>query len=193
MSRIMDIMDVDVEPLESQAYRRSKAAAQQQTSLPPIAPPSRTPSPHVEDYGDEGDDDNNGDDINNSNRKGKTPIRRRRSNRVSKPPSQSTVVRPSSARRRSSAVGEAMDSYALQAGASNQASTSGSPQRIFRGPEQLTDMPIKYTPVTGRISRARKGVPVHTCEICRPVKVFPPTHYTGYCSPRYRLLLEQNT
>jgi hypothetical protein len=29
-----------------------------------------------------------------------------------------------------------------------------------------------YTPVTGRISRAKKGVPIHTCDICRPVKVW---------------------
>jgi hypothetical protein len=34
------------------------------------------------------------------------------------------------------------------------------------------DLPVKYTPVTGRISRAKKGVPVHTCDICRPVKVY---------------------
>jgi hypothetical protein len=34
-----------------------------------------------------------------------------------------------------------------------------------------SDMPVKYTPITGRVSRARKGVPVHICEICRPPKV----------------------
>lgn len=31
--------------------------------------------------------------------------------------------------------------------------------------------PIKPTPIAGRVSRAKKGVP-HTCEVCRPPKVF---------------------
>jgi len=146
---------VDVEPLESQAYRRSKEAAQEQASRPSRAPSSATPSPPI--------DDSN---------KGKAPIRRRRSNRVSKPATQSTTPRPSTTRRRSSAGGDSMDfSLGFQAGGSNQASTSGSPQQSSRGSEPATEVPVKYTPVTGRISRAKKGVPVHTCEICRPVKV----------------------
>jgi hypothetical protein len=155
MSSLKDIMDVDVEPLESQAYRRSREAAQEQASRPPIALSSETPSPSID------DDDN----------KGKTPLKRRRSNRVSKPPSQPTAARQNSTRRRSSAAGEGMEPYGFQAGASNQASNSGSPQQSSRGSEPATDMPVKYTPVTGRISRAKKGVPVHTCDICRPVKV----------------------
>lgn len=35
--------------------------------------------------------------------------------------------------------------------------------------ETNSDFPIKYTPVTGRISRAKKGVKVHTCETCHKV------------------------
>lgn len=31
---------------------------------------------------------------------------------------------------------------------------------------------VKLTPITGRVSRAKKGVPVHTCEMCRPPKTF---------------------
>ncbi|KAH9223689.1 hypothetical protein DL95DRAFT_101710 [Leptodontidium sp. 2 PMI_412] len=156
MSSLKDIMDVDVEPFESQAYRRSREAAQQQASRPPIAPSTETSSPPV-------------DDINT----GKSTIKRRRSNRVSKPASQSTAARQSIARRRSSATGEAMDfTSGYQAGGSNQASGSGSPQQSSRGSEPAADMPVKYTPVTGRISRAKKGVPVHTCDICRPVKTF---------------------
>jgi len=34
------------------------------------------------------------------------------------------------------------------------------------------DAPIKYTPVTGRISRSKKGTPVYTCDTCRPMKTF---------------------
>ncbi|KAK5634592.1 hypothetical protein RRF57_010305 [Xylaria bambusicola] len=33
------------------------------------------------------------------------------------------------------------------------------------------EIPVKLTPITGRVSRAKKGVPVHTCEICKPPKV----------------------
>jgi hypothetical protein len=46
-------------------------------------------------------------------------------------------------------------------------------QQKSKGIEPLLKIrgPIRYTPVTGRISRAKKGVPVHTCNVCRPVKV----------------------
>ena len=33
------------------------------------------------------------------------------------------------------------------------------------------DPGLKYTPVTGRISRAEQGAPAHACDICKPVKV----------------------
>lgn len=56
-------------------------------------------------------------------------------------------------------------------GGSSQASKSGSPSRPSRGSEPAEGVPVKYTPITGRVSKAKKGVPVHTCDICRPVKV----------------------
>lgn len=31
---------------------------------------------------------------------------------------------------------------------------------------------VKLTPVTGRVSRAKKGMPVHICEMCHPPKTF---------------------
>ena len=34
-----------------------------------------------------------------------------------------------------------------------------------------SDLPLKLTPITRRVSRAKKGVPVHICDICRPPKV----------------------
>lgn len=158
MSSLKDIMDVDVEPLESQAYRRAKEAAyQQQASLPSTDRPSATPSPLL--------DDNIGT----------APLRRRRSNRISQPSSISSPARPSILpRRRSSTAGETMDyTQGYMAGGPNQPSTSGSPPNSSsRGSEAGSEVPVKYTPVTGRISRAKKGVPVHTCEICRPVKTF---------------------
>lgn len=53
-------------------------------------------------------------------------------------------------------------------GHGHSASYSGSPMRPF---VPAGEVPVKLTPITGRVSRARKGVPVHTCEICRPPKV----------------------
>ncbi|TGO07582.1 hypothetical protein BTUL_0264g00150 [Botrytis tulipae] len=151
MSSLKDIMDVDVEPLESQAYRR-KEAAQQQASRPSIDPSSQSPSPQLDDT------------------KGKLSMNHRRSNRVSKSSTQPTISRSNSSRRRSSGAGEAMDFSAYQGGASNQRSISGSPSQTSSrgGMEPMADIvPIKYTPVTGRISRAKKGIPVHTCDDCR--------------------------
>lgn len=154
MSSLKDIMDVDVEPLESQAYRR-KEAAQQQASRPSIDPSSQSSSPQLDDT------------------KGKSSINHRRSNRVSKPPTQPTLSRPSLTRRRSSGAGEAMDFSAYQGGGSTQGSLSGSPLQTSTrgGMEPMAEViPVKYTPVTGRISRAKKGIPVHTCDDCRKVR-----------------------
>ena len=33
------------------------------------------------------------------------------------------------------------------------------------------ELPMRLTPITGRVSRAKKGVPVHVCDICKPAKV----------------------
>jgi hypothetical protein len=48
---------------------------------------------------------------------------------------------------------------------------SNTPMRPMPVTPSGGDLPIKLTPITGRVSRAKKGVPVHTCEICRPAKV----------------------
>ena len=163
MSALKDIMDVDVEPLDSQAaYRRAKEASRLQVSHPPSDQPSASPSPLLD------DDDN----------KGKA-TKRCRSHRISNsgPPN---IIRP-----RSSAACEeevmdfnSGDQVGLGVGGSNPASISGSPQQSSRGSEQpILEMPVKYTPVTGRISRAKKGIAVHTCDICRPVKVSSIRHF----------------
>lgn len=45
---------------------------------------------------------------------------------------------------------------------------SGAPVRPF---VPAGDAPVKLTPITGRVSRAKKGLAVHICELCRPPKV----------------------
>ena len=76
-------------------------------------------------------------------------------------------------RRQSNTSTDSMDSHYGQGqiyGHGHSGSFSTTPMRPFV-PQQ--DVPVKLTPITGRVSRARKGVPVHTCEICRPPKVLP--------------------
>ncbi|KJZ78707.1 hypothetical protein HIM_02098 [Hirsutella minnesotensis 3608] len=45
----------------------------------------------------------------------------------------------------------------------------GTPMRSY---DAAGDAPVKLTPITGRVSRAKKGLAVHTCELCRPAKTF---------------------
>jgi hypothetical protein len=153
MSRLKDIMDVDVEPLESQAYRRSKETAQYVSGAfdDQLSP---TLSSSVEDNQE------------------KASMKRRRPNRVSKSTSHPASSRASAMQQLSNSAGEAMGFAAgYQAGPSDQASTPGSSyQSSSRGSEPTPDVPVKYTPVTGRISKAKKGVPIHTCDTCRPTK-----------------------
>lgn len=149
MTSIKDIMDVDVEPLDAQAYRRSREAAKL-----PVLPSSEIILPPI---------------VNTSTG---DILPRRRSNRTLRsaiyPPPQGEAIN----RRRSSATDDNMDySMGYQMGM-GEPSKSGSPSRSSRrGSENMDGMPVKYTPITGRVSKAKKGVPVHTCEQCRPVKV----------------------
>ncbi len=81
----------------------------------------------------------------------------------------------SSNRRRSTASNDSMDHAGYGSAASSSSlgaglNPSNSPMRPMSSATS-SDMPVKYTPITGRVSRARKGVPVHICEICRPPKV----------------------
>lgn len=142
----MDIDDTDPLP-----YRKAQAA-QHISTLTPNDNSATSPPPSLEDT------------------KGKTVIQQRRANQVVDQGGQSSSSLTNSDRRRSSATGDAMDySMGYQAGGSNQASTSGSPAHSsLRGSEMATEVPVKYTPVTGRISRAKKGVPVHTCKYILP-------------------------
>jgi hypothetical protein len=81
----------------------------------------------------------------------------------------------SSERRRSSASNDSQEHAGYASAASSSSTGAGlnppnMPMRPMPG-STSPDMTVKYTPITGRVSRARKGVPVHICEICRPPKV----------------------
>ncbi|KAI1418608.1 hypothetical protein F5Y13DRAFT_196409 [Hypoxylon sp. FL1857] len=84
--------------------------------------------------------------------------------------------RPAPVSRRSTTSSESMDPSGY--GAHSQGSSSGGmppsnmPTRPMGNSPGEGSVPVKLTPITGRVSRAKKGVPVHTCDICKPPKTF---------------------
>lgn len=75
------------------------------------------------------------------------------------------------ARRRSNTSTDSMDSSYGQS-QNHTAYYQGTAMRPIMPGTVSGDHPVKLTPITGRVSRAKKGVPVHTCDVCRPPKVF---------------------
>lgn len=85
---------------------------------------------------------------------------------------------PADLRRQSSTSVDSMDQHGYGSAASSSSMGGGTgsggyppnhPRRPMGSPSP--DMPIKLTPITGRVSRAKKGVPVHVCDQCNPPKV----------------------
>lgn len=53
--------------------------------------------------------------------------------------------------------------------------SAGYPPNVPRRPMGTSpgpEVPVRLTPITGRVSRAKKGVPVHVCDQCNPPKVW---------------------
>jgi hypothetical protein len=76
-------------------------------------------------------------------------------------------------RRRSTTSSDSMDpiyygqghSYAVPGGMMTSAGVS----RSYPSASPSNETPVKLTPITGRVSRAKKGVPVHICPACNKV------------------------
>ncbi|KAH7030750.1 uncharacterized protein B0I36DRAFT_348939 [Microdochium trichocladiopsis] len=113
----------------------------------------------------------------------------------SRPPTSSTAATPASSiasetggpsRRESTASTESMDPSGY--GGRGRGASSG-PMRPMGSPS-VVEQAVRLTPITRRVSRAKKGVPVHTCEICRPPKTFTRAehlrrHNLSHENPRY--------
>lgn len=95
-------------------------------------------------------------------------------------------------RRESNTSVDSMDQhgYASAASSSSMGGASGSglptnhPRRPMGSPNP--EVPIRLTPITGRVSRAKKGVPVHTCDMCNPPKVWARFSWSAHCQHRQR-------
>lgn len=156
LSLIMD--DVDIDPHDSQQYTRSKEAAQ--TESTPSSQHSQSQSENqlpivLRPSPDE------------------TSFRKRRAHRAPKSPSRGSS-RPGNSQHRRIAAGHTID---FTSGAEGSGSGSGQPSipempRKMSRTEPGAEGDVKYTKVTGRISKAKKGVPVHMCDLCRPTKVW---------------------
>ena len=88
--------------------------------------------------------------------------------------SASSSTRPALTRQQSTDSTDSMDPTGY--GGQGQSSSSGSmaPTNVPIRPLVNTpgsDAPVRLTPITGRVSRAKKGMPVHVCDQCRPPKV----------------------
>ncbi|KAK0616275.1 hypothetical protein B0T14DRAFT_243658 [Immersiella caudata] len=80
------------------------------------------------------------------------------------------------ARRRSTASVDSMDHTGYGSAASSSSMGHGlhpnQPMRPMPPHPQGSEIPMRLTPITGRVSRAKKGVPVHVCDLCKPAKTF---------------------
>src|SRR3569833_542401 len=91
------------------------------------------------------------------------------------------------ARRRSTTRTDSMDQTGYMSSSSmGGGGGSGAPNHPIRPMPPSTsgsELPLKLTPITGRVSRAKKGVPVHTCDVCKPPKVRPSPAPSRLCQP----------
>ncbi|KAI0885702.1 uncharacterized protein GGS22DRAFT_161661 [Annulohypoxylon maeteangense] len=103
-------------------------------------------------------------------------------------------ARPASVSRRSTTSSESMDPGGYGGHAQSSSSGGGMPPSMPSRPMGNAtgegSMPVKLTPITRRVSRAKKGVPVHTCEICKPPKTFTRAehlrrHQLSHGTPRH--------
>ncbi|KAI0446241.1 hypothetical protein F4803DRAFT_559608 [Xylaria telfairii] len=89
-------------------------------------------------------------------------------------PSRSPLVEKRSVDRTESMDSVGYGSYAHSSSSSNMppSSRSNVSSRPMSSAPGESSIPVKLTPITGRVSRAKKGVPVHICDVCKPPKTF---------------------
>ncbi|KUI72814.1 Zinc finger protein zas1 [Cytospora mali] len=87
------------------------------------------------------------------------------------------LSQPGGSRRQSTTSVDSMDQHGYGSASSSSLGGAGGgglppnhPTRPMGSPNP--EVPIRLTPITGRVSRAKKGVPVHTCDMCNPPKTF---------------------
>ncbi|KAK3294996.1 uncharacterized protein B0H64DRAFT_325455 [Chaetomium fimeti] len=107
----------------------------------------------------------------------------------SSPPLSGPATRKS-IRRRSTTSSDSMD-RSRYGSAASPSSMAGGPQRPMPLHPVTAQYTPKITPKTGRVSKAKKGLPVHVCDICRPPKTFTRAehlrrHQLGHGEPQFQ-------
>ncbi|KAI0540507.1 hypothetical protein GGR58DRAFT_522016 [Xylaria digitata] len=177
MADLKYIMDMaDDEDLGNDKYSRQ----------PSVSGSARSPNPSSTTKQSDDSLPPSNPDPSKSQQKRRTPLSRSSRPTTTVPPTTATasVDKASSSRhpfpeRRSVDSTESMDpagygSYAQSSSSSTMppSSRSNVSTRPMSSAPGESNIPVKLTPITGRVSRAKKGVPVHTCEICKPPKTF---------------------
>ncbi|KAI0007927.1 hypothetical protein F4779DRAFT_642525 [Xylariaceae sp. FL0662B] len=132
--------------------------------------PSRTPSSS---HANPGDQDER---LASASTRRRGPPSRSTKSTATASPSAPSTPHPAPVRRQSTTSNESMDPGAYggytQSPASGGMPPSNMPMRPMANAPGEGSVPARMTPITGRVSRAKKGVPVHTCEICKPPKTY---------------------
>ncbi|KAF6817092.1 C2H2 finger domain-containing protein [Colletotrichum musicola] len=186
MASLQDIMNVDEDQLDSHTNKKDQLPTSSSIYHHPYLAPSPTYNSGYATGGEQADT--------SGTLQGNIRTPSPRAIQPSTTGSSTSSGRPSSTRRRSNVSPENMDPSNYGHGYAGPSSggydPSAVPQRPFSNPPPGSDMPVKLTPITGRVSRAKKGMKVHTCDICRPAKTFTRAehlrrHQLSHETPQY--------
>ncbi|KAL2874665.1 hypothetical protein SGCOL_010135 [Colletotrichum sp. CLE4] len=186
MASLQDIMNVDEDQLESHTIKNDQVPAPSGRHHQPYLAPSAVYNTGYATGEDQAD-------------RSSTPqgTKRSSSSRTSKSNttgSSSSSVRPVNTRRRSNVSTDSMEQphygYGHAGPSSGGLDPSGQPMRPYGSVPPGGEVPVKLTPITGRVSRAKKGMKVHTCDLCRPPKTFTRAehlrrHQLSHETPQY--------
>ncbi|KAK2019065.1 hypothetical protein LZ32DRAFT_519832 [Colletotrichum eremochloae] len=184
MASLQDIMNADEDQLESHTIKNNRDPAPSTSHHQPYLTPS---APYNSSYaigGEQADTSSIQQDTKRSSSSHTT--------RSTPPRSSSSSSRPPNIRRRSNVSTDSMDqpNYGYSHGSASGGLDPSGPSMRPYGHAQTGDVPVKLTPITGRVSRAKKGMKVHTCDICRPPKTFTRAehlrrHQLSHETPQY--------
>ncbi|KAK1574691.1 uncharacterized protein LY79DRAFT_523403 [Colletotrichum navitas] len=185
MASLQDIMNADEDQLESHTIKSSRdpapSAGHHRPYLAPSAPPYSSSYAIGREQADSSTTQQDTKRSSSSHTTKSTP-----------PSSSSSSSRPPNIRRRSNVSTDSMEqlNYGYGHGSASSSLDPSGPSMRPYGHAPTGDVPVKLTPITGRVSRAKKGMKVHTCDICRPSKTFTRAehlrrHQLSHETPQY--------
>ncbi|GKT68356.1 C2H2 finger domain-containing protein [Colletotrichum tofieldiae] len=167
MASLQDIMNVDEDQLESHTIKNDQVPAPSGSRHQSYLAPNAAYNSGYAIGGEPVDS--------SSTQQGTKRSSSSHTTKSTPPGSSSSSSRPPNTRRRSNVSTDSMEQsnygYGHVGSSSGGLDPSGPPMRPYGHAPTGGEAPIKLTPITGRVSRAKKGMKVHTCDICRPPKL----------------------